>query len=187
MLLTAAFLSACSSVPDKIALKDISEPAQINSFQLTGRIAFMTPKERHSAGLYWQVDNSQYDIRLTTLLGISIAKLTGRPGFIQIKADGDTYQSNSPNALIEDVVGWPIPVNQLSNWVLGLHGGVVISKDEKGRTKRALVRVSATEEWTLTYRSYVKIGSISLPQVIECERYQTRLILKINQWNKINQ
>ncbi|WP_017445119.1 lipoprotein insertase outer membrane protein LolB [Gayadomonas joobiniege] len=187
ILLIAVFLSACSSLPDSSNDTQITDIRQINQFHLTGKIAFINPQKRHSANLYWRQVQNNYDIRLTTLLGISLAKIEGGRQQIKIQADGETYQSNAPNRLVENVIGWPIPVDQLANWVLGRHQGVVMSVDQDKRAKKVLVRINADEEWMLTYHDYKKIGNIELPGRIECERYQNRLILKINQWSELSQ
>ncbi|MER2493524.1 lipoprotein insertase outer membrane protein LolB [Catenovulum sediminis] len=181
------FLTSCSTIKDIPDLKALYSANQISSFALHGKIAFITAQERQSSNLYWQQKNERYELNLTTFLGIQLAEVVGTPNHLFVSADGKTYQSNSPEQLIEETIGWPVPISHLQNWIKGVHNGVIINRHDNKQAKEVLVRTSSTEEWTLNYLSYKKYGNIYLPTKIKCQSYGLTVILQINEWENINQ
>ena len=177
--------SGCSITPDLSQLDDISHPKQIVNFQMLGKIAVKTPYETKSASLFWQQNNSNYHLQLSTYLGIQVAEISGNKHKIKISADGEKYQSNDPEGLILSKIGWQIPIADLSNWIKGLHKGVVISKHPDGSAKKVLIRTSPTQEWVVDYLSYEKLHKVKLPSKIKCKHLDNTIILQINEWKNM--
>lgn len=186
LLIFVIFIQACTSLPP-VDLSKIKHANQIQNYNIKGKIAFKTTQQAKSATFYWQQQANTYHITLSTYLGIQLAEIKGTPNHIEINADGDNYQSNDPQGLIARQIGWRLPVQHLSDWVKGIHNGVVINTHDNGLAKKVLVRTSSTEEWTLTYLSYQTIGNLQLPQKIKCQTPTLTVMLQINQWDQINQ
>ncbi|MCU4675350.1 lipoprotein insertase outer membrane protein LolB [Catenovulum sp. 2E275] len=187
LLILVIFLQACTSLQPNIELDKLTHPSQIKQFTVSGKIAFKTQANSKSATLYWRQDQQAYDIQLSTYLGIQVADIAGTPNQIEITADGKSYQSNAPEQLIAEQIGWQIPLMQLTNWVKGIHKGVVASYHPDGLPKQVIVRTSSSQEWQLTYLSYQSVGPIQLPKKIKCQTHNLTVILQINQWEQINQ
>lgn len=187
ILFLGILIQACSVNNVPVGLKDITDVKQISTFQISGKIAFKSPQENKSATFYWQQNNQQYQILLNTYLGIQVANISGDNTEIKIKANGQDYQSNQPELLISQQLGWYLPLSVLPKWVKGEHNGVVMSRHENGLAKKVLVRTKANEEWIVEYLSYQSIGQLKLPKKLKCTAPQLTVILQINEWNQINQ
>ncbi|EWH12228.1 outer membrane lipoprotein LolB [Catenovulum agarivorans DS-2] len=198
LLSLVVFLSGCALKPDLPQLKDIYSAKQIKSFTAEGKIAFIRGKDRESVNFFWQQQSDNYQISLNTFLGIQVADITGftppkrvaskqKPAHISIKADGKSYQSNAPEQLLEQVIGWPIPINKVANWAKGDHQGVVMNRHDNGLAKEVFVRTQFDQEWRLQYLSYHSLGNVQLPKKIKCQYLDFTLIMQINEWKEINQ
>ncbi|WP_016954839.1 lipoprotein insertase outer membrane protein LolB [Catenovulum agarivorans] len=194
----AVFLTGCAIKPDMPQLEEIYSPGQIQSFTAEGKIAFIRGKDRESVNFYWQQQQQNYHISLNTFLGIQVADIEGftppkrvaskqLPAHIKIEADGETYQSNAPEQLLEQVIGWPIPINKVANWAKGHHEGVIMSRHDDGSAKKVFVRTQFDQEWRLEYLSYQTLGHIKLPKKVKCQYLDFTLIMQINEWKEINQ
>ncbi|GEM_PF-1644936 len=181
------FLQACSSLQQNVEVENLTHPSQIRQFTISGKMAIKVPGNNKSATFYWQQDQLAYDIQLSTYLGIQVADISGTPEYIEIKADGEYYQSNAPEQLIANQIGWQLPINALSNWVKGLHNGVIATFHPDGLPKKVIVRTSPTQQWALNYLSYQPLGNIQVPHKIKCQTTNLTVILQINQWENINQ
>lgn len=85
------------------------------------RSGFAHRRIRAAGTLFWLQRQDYYDIRLSGPLGRGAARLTGRPGQVSLEvANQGRYEAPSPEALLEEQVGWKLPVSHLVWWVRGL-------------------------------------------------------------------
>ncbi|MBO1113898.1 lipoprotein insertase outer membrane protein LolB [Bordetella petrii] len=114
-----ALLAACASVPD--APSGTAEGA----FSRGGRFAItMTEtsgqQQAVQGGFTWRDDGRRYQLDLTNPLGSTEARVEGGPGHATLtKADGTVLQASSPDALVEEALGSPVPVSGLRDWLRG--------------------------------------------------------------------
>ncbi len=114
-----ALLAGCASVPD--APSGTAEGA----FSRGGRFAItMTAssgeQQAVQGGFTWRDDGRRYQLDLTNPLGSTEARVEGRPGHATLtKADGTVLQADTPDALVEEALGSPVPVSGLRDWLRG--------------------------------------------------------------------
>lgn len=183
----SVFINACSSTPELAGLAELKHPAQIVTFELKGKMGIKAHQKSQSATLLWTQNADHYHLKLSSYFGVQVADIKGNNQSITIKADNQVYQSNDPETLIYNQLGWRIPLHKLANWVKGNHQGVVLSKYPNEQVKSVLIRTSSTEEWQVDYLSYTPVGGLLLPNKIKCRYLNNTIILHITSWNKINQ
>lgn len=112
-------LAGCASVPKPLG--DGSDGA----FTRVGRFAIAVAhadgkQEAVQGGFAWRDDGIRYRLDLTSPLGSTEARVDGEPGLaVLARADGSRMQAADPDALVEEAVGSPVPVNGLRHWLRG--------------------------------------------------------------------
>ena len=95
--------------------------SSLDGWQIDGKIGIRAPKDSGSGTLFWLQRQDYYDIRLSGPLGRGAARLTGRPGQVSLEvANQGRYEAPTPEALLEEQLGWKLPVSHLTWWVRGL-------------------------------------------------------------------
>ncbi|WP_459618814.1 lipoprotein insertase outer membrane protein LolB [Bordetella sp. 2513F-2] len=113
-----AGLAACTTVPKPVA-------GDGDAFSRVGRFAITVTEEggRQQAvqgGFAWRDDGRRYQLDLTNPLGSTEARVEGQPGHaVLTKADGTRLSAPGPDALAEEALGSPVPVQGLRDWLRG--------------------------------------------------------------------
>ncbi len=135
LCLGAALLAGCAT-PQRIAGQ-----ADENAFDRTGRFA-LTVEQRNEApeavqgGFAWHDAGDVLLLDLANPLGSTLARVEVRPGHAVLqRSNGATEAASSPDALVEQVLGSPIPVAGLRHWLKGRTGpgAQQLQTDEQGR------------------------------------------------------
>lgn len=197
--LLLVLVSACTTVPEgpKQAVNltaQLKKVADVNQWQMRGKIAFRQGKEGASVNLNWKNDSGDFDFRLTNFLGVTLVDLTVDNEQSVLEADGETYKDAEPEPLIYQVTGMIIPVDSLLSWVKGLP----LAGDKYTLTDKGLVNTLESEcnycrNWQVSYDNYGSVEttnaeqvwlphSITLTQQETENSPKTQLKIKIYQW-----
>ncbi|BFT30719.1 lipoprotein insertase outer membrane protein LolB [Alteromonas sp. D210916BOD_24] len=192
-------LSACTTAPkgpeNAVNLTaQLEKVAEVQQWQMRGKIAFRQGKEAASLNLVWKNDSGDFDFRLTNFLGVSLVNLAVSDQQSILEADGKTYVDAQPEPLIYQITGMVIPVEPLLSWVKGLPiEGDKFTLTEKGLVKTLESYCKACRNWKVTYGNYGSVTmnnqdsvwlphSITLIQESTSNMPQTQLKIKIYQW-----
>ena len=126
-----ALLSGCAGLTSHEALEGQGDAqtwkthkqqlSELDAWQIDGKVGIRAPRDSGSGTLFWLQRQGYYDIRLSGPLGRGAARLTGREGAVSLEVAGQgRYQAESPEALLEEQLGWRLPVSHLLWWVRGL-------------------------------------------------------------------
>ncbi|GLR70393.1 lipoprotein insertase outer membrane protein LolB [Agaribacter marinus] len=183
-------LGACVSKPDLSQQSIVSNQQSLPAkWQLSGKLAVITPEERKSGYLSWQQENATYTMSLNTIVGSTVARLAYDGQIATLEADGKEWQDTSPNRLIVDITGWSIPVSSLAVWMSGqAQINDTISRYDNGLIKTLTPSCSGCEVWQISYGSYGEFAlaqeSLVLPSKLTLKNSidGTRLIIRIDKW-----
>ncbi|SDT28623.1 lipoprotein insertase outer membrane protein LolB [Pseudomonas oryzae] len=158
-----------------------AEVAAIDGWQISGKVGIRAPQDSGSGVLFWLQRRDYYDIRLSGPLGRGATRLTGREGDILLEvANQGRYQAASPEALLEEQLGWRLPVSHLLWWVRGLP-----APDSKSQlTLDADSRLARLEQdgWRVEYADYRQQGGFWLPQRLKLSGEDLDITLVIKEW-----
>ncbi|MGF6692929.1 MULTISPECIES: lipoprotein insertase outer membrane protein LolB [Pseudomonas] len=158
-----------------------AQVSTLDGWQISGKVGIRAPKDSGSGTLFWLQRQDYYDIRLSGPLGRGAARLTGRPGKIELEvANQGRYQAETPEALLEEQLGWRLPVSHLLWWVRGLP-----APDTRSRlTLDGASRLSHLEQdgWQVQYLSYVEQNGYALPERIKLSGENLDVTLVIKDW-----
>lgn len=198
-LLMLASLAACTSIqveplPDGMTDQPPADwtaraasLGQLDHWKLTGKLAVRQPSDSGTAIInHWIQDGEAYDLALSSsFLGMGSTTLKGVPGFIELTlANGETYRSGDPEALVEAATGWQLPLQDLTWWIRGLPSPASDYRllfDQQGAL--AMIRQAG---WEIHYdRWQAFIGDYpDLPARITALKQDKRVRLVISDWRE---
>lgn len=176
----AVLLSGCASLPSKPV--PVARPAQAESapFALNGRISVDHQGKRHSAGLRWTHSARSDEILMFAPLGQTAARVYSDSRHTTLD-DGDKhYENESAEALMQEVLGWYLPLSGLHHWVLGLpreDSQAQIERDGNGQ-----IAVLHQDGWEVRYLRYDGTGPDSMPKRMQLSHEDLQLQLLIDEW-----
>jgi outer membrane lipoprotein LolB len=178
-LIGLILLAGCAAIPPA---PPINQPAQLESapFALNGRIAVNQQGTRHSAGLRWTHQTQTDEILLLAPLGKTLARAYRDAQQATLEQGGKHYQAENVEALMQQVLGWHLPLNGLHYWVLGLPAAdsqAHIERDERGQ-----IILLQQDGWSVRYLRYGGTNANSLPTRLQLTRDGLQVQLLIDEW-----
>ncbi|MDP2537151.1 lipoprotein insertase outer membrane protein LolB [Alteromonas stellipolaris] len=196
LVLVTLFISACTTLPDgpedAVNLSaQLKKVAQVDAWQLRGKIAFRQEKEGASANLLWKTDDADFHFRLTNLLGVTMVDLKVNGDKAILEAGNEVYEDADPEPLIYHTTGMDIPVEPLLSWIKGLPlADDTFTLTEKGLLNTLESNCSAYKGWQVSYANYGNVttpegNNVWLPHAINLVQPNppsTQLKIKIYEW-----
>ncbi len=176
----ASVLGGCALLPPAPA--PAARPAQPEtaSFALNGRISIDNLGTRQSAGLRWAHTAQSDELLLLAPLGQTAARVY-RDAQNATLDDGDKqYRAANTELLMQQVLGWYLPLGGLHHWVLGLpatESPAQIEHDGAGR-----IAVLRQDGWEIRYLRYADNRADSLPTRLQLVRENLLMQLLIDEW-----
>ena len=87
LFLFICLLAGCAEIPKPQNIPWIDHQQKLellNDWEFSGKIALITPKERHSLNIYWSQNHNQTHLILSTFLGITVLELEQIKGATKI-------------------------------------------------------------------------------------------------------
>ena len=190
-LLLVALLPACSSIqpaasvsdPVRVRLYDdrFDQLAVLSSWSIAGRLAVSNDKDGGSGTFNWKKSSAANRMNFHGALGRGAWKLHSDEKGAELElADGTLHRADSIDQLVRLKVGWEIPVNQLSWWVLGLAAPGAFEQraiDEQGNLSELL-----QDGWVIEYGKYREFDGFSLPVRLTARQDHWKVKLAIRDW-----
>jgi outer membrane lipoprotein LolB len=181
-------LGACAPLPERAArpLPDARAREQaiaaLERYELHGRVAIRTATDGYSATLHWIQTGAEYALRLSGPLGGGTTTLRGdAEGVELLSANHDPVRARDPEALMQQILGYRLPVAGLRYWTLGIAapGAPVDARrtDADGR----LIEL-AQSGWRMTFENYAPAGAHELPGRVNLSSGSVRVRLAVTRW-----
>ena len=155
--------------------------AQIDGWQISGKVGIRAPQDSGSGTLFWLQRQDYFDIRLSGPLGRGAARLTGHPGQVVLEvANQGRFEAQSPETLLEEQLGWQLPVSHLVWWVRGLP-----APGSKSRlTLSGDSRLASLDQdgWNVEYLSYIQQNGYWLPERLKLHGQNLDVTLVVKDW-----
>ncbi len=132
-------------------------------WQMSGKLSVKGNERPTSAQLVWNQRGKVSALDLSGPVGIGSVSLDIAPEIsVLTRSNGKTIKADTPEALIERVIGWPMPASLLRWWIVGLADqGQLLSIDENGRPEQFQYA-----EWSVSYLDYVEVDGLPLPKSV---------------------
>lgn len=128
----------------------------------------------------WQQHGNLYRITLNGPLGQGRTVLEGSPEKVTLdSARTGHVEAASPEALMQEALGWTAPVSLLPKWFQGRTAtpGAESITDENGLLKSVL-----EQDWQADYKSWTTVNDRTLPEKFVITGPNTRLTVLVSQW-----
>ena len=153
----------------------------IDAWQINGKIGIRSEKESGSAVVFWLQRQDYFDIRLSGPLGQGSTRLIGRQGAVSLEiANRGTFQATSAEELMQQQLGWSLPVEHLLWWVRGLPAPY--SKSKLQLDSNSLLAKLEQDQWQVEYLSYRTENNLQLPERIKLSGAGLNITLVIKEW-----
>jgi outer membrane lipoprotein LolB len=189
------FLSGCSSLNNHhqqiTEHQNISVRSQklktLSDWKIKGKMAIVTPKERHSATLNWhyQGNKKRQTLNLTTVLGIQVFNLESVNGMHIINVDGERYQSPDLNSLLSSLTGFTLPTQAMTFWLKGLPylDNDKITYNQETQLPQTLISYHDEKKWLIKYGGYQQIKQYQLATKFSIKQESLTIKINVHQWD----
>jgi outer membrane lipoprotein LolB len=150
------------------------------SWDMQGAIAVKTNQKGWNASFNWSQRQANYHLTIFGPLGSNRISLTGNNEHAILTTAERTYEATNAEVLLEQRLGWYIPVNSIYYWVRGLPAPGAIS--HKVRNAEGQLIAIDQQGWHIEYQSYDKINGLNLPTLIELRNSKVFIRIAIHQW-----
>jgi outer membrane lipoprotein LolB len=189
LILLLFFLNACTGVVVKESAPGGSAAYQtradqldaVSEWGLVGKISLDDGDQGGSGRLQWDIKGNASEMDFHGALGRGAWNLQIEPGMVMLReANGAESSSHDVNTLVQDRIGWSIPVAALQWWVRGLAAPGTTEKEELDA--RGLLKSLDQFGWRIDFNRYKLIGETELPVRLDAVRGDYRVKLAISRW-----
>lgn len=182
-VLLLAVLSACSTLqqPTQSAatINRLANNHNIQQWSVRGKVGLRNDKKAHSAYLNWSQCGEAFDIRLSGPLGQGAAHLMGDSKHAYLAtSDNQHYSASSASVLLEQQLGWTLPIEQLRYWLRALPDPDYSYRLNKNDTTPGFEQ----QAWNLSYPGLIEHSPYQLPSRIIAKHSSLKVTLVIKQW-----
>jgi outer membrane lipoprotein LolB len=156
---------------------------QLTHWQLSGRLAVQNGHEAWHMSLEWQQRQDRYSLNIIAPLGQGSMQLHGDASQVMLMTEeGETINASTPELLLDQQLGWKVPVSALRYWVLGLPapGDYQPTLDEYGRLSHLL-----QDDWEIEFIDYQPQLGVELPRKVFISNHLAAVKLVISNWQPL--
>lgn len=182
--------TACSSVPRQY--EGESPPlaqyesrrdklAGLDGWSMQGRLAVSDGKDGGNGTLSWRQSAGENRLDFHGALGRGAWTIeSGVAGARLQMADGRSYMHHSLKELVENHLGWHVPVDDLSWWVRGLSapGGA----EQQSLGEEGELTVLKQSGWDIEFTRYREQGGVLLPGKLVARKNGKSVKLAVRKW-----
>jgi len=181
-------LTGCAQAPKSIPL-NLSWPQRqqqltgLTAWQFRGHVVFKMPERKFSANVYWQQAPASYQVMLFGPLGFNAVNLSGNADQVSLKdSKGHVYTAESPEVLMQQQLGWSLPISSLNYWVRGLPAPGPITNVVYDAFHR--IEVLEQQGWSIHFIAYQRVQQFELPKeiIFTQAKFYMRLTMEGDSW-----
>ncbi|MFY0990846.1 lipoprotein insertase outer membrane protein LolB [Halomonas sp. C05BenzN] len=156
---------------------------RLDTWVLAGKAGLRTPEDSTSANLDWSQHPHYYRLLISGPFGSGRSTLEGREGRFSLTTPEGRFEAETPEALMDEQLGWSLPVSALSDWIRGLPSEASehrLERDELGFPLRL-----HQDGWQIDYRDWVLVRELWLPRRMVMEIDTLRVTLVVTDWRPV--
>ena len=158
---------------------------ELLEWNLYARGALRLKGEAYNVGIRWQrVDNDRFTMFLEAPFGQGVLRIDGLgPERFQLRLpNGSRFENSSAEALLDEAVGWSLPIRGLDYWIRGLPDPRSASRHRLDAAGRA--ESIEQDGWDISYQGYFDDERPALPRRLSLANDKLTLKLVIERWQQ---
>jgi outer membrane lipoprotein LolB len=178
----ALALSGCAAPPRAPEGVTRPDPAVLNHWSASGRMAIAAGNDGGSGSFDWVQDGTTSRLDLRGPLGAGAVRLVVTPGTLSL-ADGSgrVLDADAARADLQARLGAALPWDHLRFWLLGVPApGVEATVLDQDAAPWRLIEQAG---WRLAYDSFDVVGGLNLPKRLTAERGAVRVRVIVDTWS----
>ncbi len=186
LVVLAALFSGCAHTPP---IEDPYTYTERRSFleslggwDLSGRIAVDTGERAFQGRFRWRKIGDTLDLSIRGPLGAGILEISGPTAELTVRTRGETLRLTDPETELSKLMGWWLPVESFSAWLLGLSDPQYPATtlfDPEDRLRSFEQRL-----WRISYESYQVAQGIVIPERIDLAHGDLELRITVDRWQR---
>ncbi len=185
-LILTLLTSGCALTPQKsqteyTAAEQSRFIPRLNHWKAEGKIALTFGEERQSASFDWEQYKNTFVLHIYGPFGQGSTWIRRTDHSISLEnAELGNYRAPTPEALMQDLVGWQVPISQLQYWIKGMPAPGSPSRVEPSEEGR--IGLLEQSGWQVRYARYTTVLPWHLPQKLIIEKEAMRMIVVVKHW-----
>lgn len=182
LLVGCASFAPRVSVVNTIVIEPVAGVVPVN-FELMGRISAKNGKQGFSGGVHWRHTNADDEIHLLSPFGQIVAQIQRNQDVVLLTtSEQKIYRAADVENLIEQVLGWRLPLLGLQYWVRGVNSPT--TKSEMDLDIDGRVIAIRQDGWEISYSSYFpsQLIQAARPRALVLNRRDIKIKLVIDNW-----
>lgn len=182
LLVGCASFAPRASVVNTIVIEPVAGVAPVN-FELMGRLSAKNGKQGFSGGVRWRHTNTDDEIHLLSPFGQIVAQIQRNQDVVLLTtSEQKIYRAADVENLIEQVLGWRLPVLGLQYWVRGVSSPT--TKSEMDLDIDGRVIAIRQDGWEILYSSYFpsQLIQAARPRALVLNHSDIKIKLVIDNW-----
>lgn len=161
--------------------KRSSQLEKITSWTINGSTSITRRGKTDMATVTWNQQGSHYNLTFLGPLSLGRVQITGAPGAITLsRSNRAPVSAKNPEQLMQQQLGWHMPISSLYYWVRGLSAPNSPAKTQFDRYDH--LSQLTQEGWNIRYLKYTNVNGMDLPSLIALNSPELQLRLVIKQW-----
>ena len=177
----ALALAGCAAPPRAPEGGTQPDPAVLNQWSASGRMAVAAGNDGGSGSFDWAQDGTTSRLDLRGPLGAGAVRLVVTPQTLSL-ADGSgrVLDADVARADLQARLGADLPWDHLRYWLIGLPapGVEATVRDQDAAPWRVIEQAG----WRLAYDSFEVVAGLSLPRQLTAEREAVRVRVIVDAW-----
>ncbi len=177
-------LHGCVTTPQPLDVDQQlqAELRRIENWQAEGKLGLRVGEDAQSANFDWQHQAESFSLRLSGPFGRGTTWLRGDGALITLEsADQPLRSAKTAEQLMQEAVGWAVPVSNLSHWIKGIAAPGLPIQGLQRNSDTTLAELNQ-QGWHITYSRYTNQQGWVLPGKLVAERDHIRLTMIIKSW-----
>lgn len=156
--------------------------AALKQWSLEGRIALQKNQEGGSAGVRWQQDGENFELRISAPFGRGTYRLWGDQTQVALSGpDGKVYRAQDVESLMAAHLQWALPLAGAKYWVVGIPAPTpapnALRTDDQGR-----LTDMEQSGWRISVLRYTKADTLELPDKLFLTHGEVQIRMVIAIW-----
>ncbi len=157
----------------------------LDTWDVHARAAIKLEGAAYNIGIRWQRQAENSTILLEAPFGQGVFRIESAAGgtYRLRLPDGRVFENNSAEALLEEMIGWSLPISGLEYWIRGLprpDSAYSHRLDSAGRA-----RSIGQDQWAIDYLDYfARQDDLQLPRRVKLVSDKVTLKLIIERWQQ---
>ena len=158
------------------------ELSRLQHWSMLGILAVRSGSNASRVTMRWRQTRESYLVRFTGPLGVGLFEVEGTATEVEARfPSGRRASAASPEALLEQEIGWSVPLQGLRYWIVGAPApDRAMSKmefDDYGRLAHL-----EQAGWTVVYERYGEFDDLALPERIRFSSESVEATVVVRRW-----